>query len=105
MKVTSWNNGSHHATGAGYGFKIKIEDRDKHFDPAWGSVIVQLPNGDEVQSNIDKESFWGANCRELINKEFGVWLIGKKYAPWGKGQPPKFELTHVLDNRFRLSET
>ncbi|MEZ5519553.1 MAG: hypothetical protein R3F41_19070 [Gammaproteobacteria bacterium] len=105
MKVTAWNNGSHHSTGAGYGFKIKIEDRDAHFDRSWGTVEVELPTGEIVESNIAKDSFWGAKCRELIDQQFGIWLLDRNLAPWQKGSPPVFELEHISGNRFRLSET
>lgn len=103
MKVTAWNNGRHHSTGAGYGFKIGIEDRDANFDRSWSSVIVELPNGETVESNINKESFWGDTCRELINKQFGAWLITEGLAPWVRGSPPVLELMHISNNRFRLS--
>ena len=105
MKVTAWNNGSHHSNGAGYGFKVRTEDRDKHFDRTWENVEVELPNGDVVEAKIEKDSFWNTKCRELINKEFGKWLIHKSFAPWENGKPPNFELVHVANNRFRLSDT
>jgi len=105
MIVTAWNNGKHHSTGAGYGFKIAIQDRDAHFDQAWDSVVVTLPNGIEVEANINKSEFWSNTCRELINQQFGQWLIERGLAPWEEGRPPKFELTHSAGNRFNLDET
>lgn len=105
MKVTAWNNGSHHSTGSGYGLKISIEDRDRSFERSWKTVEVELPNGEVVESNIDKDSFWSPNCRELISKQFGAWFIESNLAPWDKGGPPEFELEHIYGNRFRLSET
>lgn len=102
MIVTAWNNGQYHSTGAGYGLKIAIEDRDTHFSKAWKSVIIKLPNGIEVEANINKSSFWSNTCRELINKEFGKWFIERGFAPWKSGRPPKFKLTHSRENRFNL---
>ncbi len=104
MIVTAWNNGKHNKSGAGYGLKVSVQDRDANFSRAWDSVTIKLPDGTQVASNINKSSFWRDKCRELINKEFGHWLIDNGYAPWQKGRPPKFELTRVSDNQFRLDE-
>ena len=104
MQVTAWNNGQHHRTGAGYGFKLRAEDRDTHFKKSWSTVFVSLPGGsDEVPVNIAKSSFWGGTCRELISREFGHWLIHHGYAPWSTSTPPKFELEPVRDNHFKLT--
>ena len=102
MIVTAWNNGKHHPTGAGYGLKIAIQDRDAHFSKDWSSVVVTLPNGVKVESNINKSSFWGKSCRELINQQFGQWFMEQGLAPWEKGRPPKFELAHDTENVFTL---
>lgn len=40
MKVTAWNSGKHLESGAGYGFKLSIEDRDTFFDKDWTTVFV-----------------------------------------------------------------
>lgn len=103
MEATAWNNGEHHATGAGYGFKIHAEDRDTYFERSWKTVFVSLPGEElEVEVNISKSSFWNDACRELINQEFGKWLLKKGYAPWQSGAPPKFRLLHQSSNHFRL---
>ena len=103
MEVTAWNNGAHYSTGAGYGFKVNAKDRDTHFDKLWKSVFVSLSSKEiEVEVNIAKSSFWNDTCRELINQEFGRWLIEKGYAPWPAGAPPKFHLRHASGNHFRL---
>jgi hypothetical protein len=104
MLVTAWNNGQHHRTGAGYGFKLRVEDRDKYFKRSWSTVFVSLPGvSDEVELNIAKSSFWGGTCRELISREFGQWLIQRGYAPWDSGVPPKFQLVPTRDNHFKLT--
>lgn len=105
MDVTAWNNGQHHSTGAGYGFKISVEDRDANFQKPWKTVFVSLPGSpQEVEVNVAKPSFWGATCRELISREFGRWLIENGYAPWPSGAPPKFCLRPRSDNHFELDE-
>ncbi|MBC2712652.1 MAG: hypothetical protein HGJ94_17195 [Desulfosarcina sp.] len=105
MEWTAWNNGSFHSSGAGYGFKVPIDDRDKFFRRSWGSVMVELPSNDEfieVILNIDKESFWNDSCRELISKNIGQWLICQKFASWPTGEPPKFNVRLVSRGRFRI---
>ena len=106
MKVTAWNNGSHSTSGAGYGLKIAIDDRNAYFKKEWFSVFLSLPGKtDPIEVNIAKESFWGDTCRELISKEIGLWLRSKGLAPWPKGNPPKFELFHKDSNSFEVSST
>ena len=103
MIVTAWNNGSHHTSGAGYGLKIKIKDRDMNFDSTWQSIVLDLPDKDcPIKININKSSFWNNTCHELISIEIGKWLLKHKYAPWLKGKPPKFNLIPMQDNHFRL---
>ena len=102
MKVTAWNNGSHLKSGAGYGLKVDIRDRDTYFDPGIESVALQLPNGKEITVNTAKASFWSETCRELIHNEIGQWFIENGYAPWPKGRPPKFDLSRV-GNHYELS--
>lgn len=104
MLVTAWNNGSSRQTGSGYGLKVRLEDRDKEFRHEWNSVLIMLPNGKKVTVNINKDSFWGRACRELISKDIGAWLIENGFAPWAKGHPPKFSLTNTVLNQFELRE-
>lgn len=102
MKVTAWNNGSHRESGAGYGLKVSVRDRDTYFDPGAKSVTVRLPNGREIAVDTAKASFWSGTCRELIHKDIGQWLIEDGYAPWPKGSPPKFDLSRV-SNLYELT--
>jgi hypothetical protein len=104
VKVTAWNNGKHHRSGAGYGIKISATDRDRHFKKSWKSVFVLLPSGDEVEVNTDKVSFWNDSCRELISKGIGEWLIETNLAPWPSGSPPSLELTMTRERSFALKE-
>ena len=105
MIVTAWNNGRHYKTGAGYGLKLSVADRDRHIRRNWKTVVVELPNGQKIEANIDKPSFWSDSCREIISSEFGAWLLQARHAPWPKGRPPKFELTHKSGNVFKLAGT
>lgn len=93
MIVTAWNNGSPHESGAGYGLKVSIEDRNRYFDRMAKKITIELPSGSRFDVNTAKKSFWSATCRELISKEIGEWLLQNGFAPWPKGHPPKFILT------------
>lgn len=103
MKVTAWNRGDHRPDGNGYGLKIDRLDRDRYFIRAWGAILLELEGESEpVAVNIDKDSFWGTTCRELISVRIGRWLIRNRLAPWKKGNPPQLFLEPTGDNQFRL---
>jgi hypothetical protein len=105
MIWTAWNNGKHHPTGIGYGFKVSAADRDRYFNPAWQTVILELPSRSGpviVEANVGKESFWNSQCRELISKEIGRWLIEEGCVLWPKGNPPKFIVEPCGDRRFHV---
>ncbi len=103
MRVTAWNNGRHHSSGAGYGVKLRAQDRDEFFDRGWPEVILHLDGSEQsIIVNIDKASFWGTTCRELIHKEIGRWLYRRELAPWPSRQPPQLMLDHLYGNHFRL---
>jgi hypothetical protein len=91
--AVAWNNGSHHPTGGGYGLKISAADRDVHFERGWGSVELFLPDSNRpVRVNIDKESLWNDECRDLIHRDTGLWLIRNGMAPRPDREPPRFTL-------------
>ena len=104
MIVTAWNNGDHHATGAGYGLKISITDRNRYFHRRWQYIVLELEGQPTtVKINVAKPSFWNNTCHELIYAAVGRWLIEHKLAPWPDRQPPKLVLEPVDGaGRFRL---
>ena len=105
MIWTAWNDGKHSPSGAGYGFKIAAPDRDAQFRRSWQTVTVELygqPAPILAEANVNKPSFWGPTCRELICQTIGRWLFSQGYAPWPKGFPPKFEVEAAGDGRFRV---
>lgn len=105
MVWTAWNNGSHSRSGAGYGLRVDASDRDRHFDQHWQSVTIELPGSIRttvVEVNVAKRSFWTPQCRELIDKQIGEWLISESHAPWRQGHPPRFEVTVVGERYFKL---
>ncbi|PKO12022.1 MAG: hypothetical protein CVU39_26115 [Chloroflexi bacterium HGW-Chloroflexi-10] len=105
MIVTAWNNGAHIRNGAGYGFKVSIEDRDAYFKPEWDVIMLELDGEAQlVEVPIHKESFWDESCRELIHAGVGKWLRRNGLAPWPQGNPPRFVLEPVSENRFIVSK-
>lgn len=106
IQATAWNNGSHHRTGAGYGLKVSIADRDRHFKREWRRVELVVPGViGVIKVNIDKASFWDDTCRELISAEFGRWIVGQRLAPWSYRRPPVFELIPISAGRFEMTAT
>ena len=102
-KATAWNNGTHKPSGAGYGLKIGAEDRDRLFRKDWENVLLRLEGEkDEITVNMNKKSFWDPECRELISKKVGLWLIKNRKAPWPQGCPPKISLEPTTGNRFSV---
>lgn len=103
---SAWNDGKHLPTGAGYGLKIPIPDRDRYFRRSRSSVVVELPKdgGGFVahEFNVAKDSFWNSTCHELIGREIGKWLIGRGLAPWPKRERPRLAVEVVGDGRFRV---
>ena len=102
--VTDWNNGSHSSTGAGYGFKVSVADRDSNFSKEWGFITIVFPDGTDTKVNVGKSSFWDDTCTELISKDIGLWLLVSEHAPWPKGKPPKFTLQGLSSAKFVVSE-
>lgn len=104
MIVTTWKGGSSlHDKPAGYGFKVKIKDRDTYFDKDWKTVFLHLEGVVEpVKVIIDKPSFWNNTCHELISKNIGKWLLDNFFAPWPSGRPPKFDLVPITNNHFKV---
>ena len=99
---TAWNNGTHQASGAGYGIKLTPKDRDKYFRRPKVFLNLEGRTGD-IPVNTDKQSFWNDTCRELISKEIGAWLISNCQAPWKKGHPPKLRLETAGKQTFKVT--
>jgi hypothetical protein len=103
---TAWNSGTHLKSGAGYGFKVPIRDRDRFFDRKWRSVVLELPTASghtEIEVNVAKDSFWTEKCHELISRDIGQWLRSNGLAPWRRGRPPKVNVEAVGERRFRVN--
>jgi len=100
--VTAWSNGTPSKTGAGYGVRMRKEDRDRLVQRSWGAVTIELPDGTTARANVDGDSFW-RGCSELRSAGIGRWMITAGKTPWPRGLPPSFKLTLVEPGRFTLS--
>lgn len=101
MIVTAWKSTANPITGGGYGLKVRVEDRDRYFRREWRTVTLELEGSDRpVEVKVGKPSFWNETCHELTSQEIGRWLLDNGYAPWPKGNPPKFIMEVVADRRY-----
>ena len=99
MNVTAWNNGSSRISGAGYGIKISINDRNQFFNRNWTQVNITI-NGTTHIINLTS-SFW-RNCRELRSKHIGFYIINIYNWHWPNRKPPILKLIHTNNNNFTL---
>jgi hypothetical protein len=102
---TAWNNGKFHSSGAGYGFKVSIQDRDRYFNRAWKEaklVLLFRDGSKEEKVNIAKPSFWSDRCHEIISKQIGLWLMECGLAPWPSRSKPKLQAVVLGAGRFEL---
>lgn len=103
--VTAWNNSHWHTSGAGYGLRVSVADRDRYFKRNWRTVSLRLIAGSTVigaVANSSKESFWSGRCRELISQDIGRWIIGLDLSPWPKHRPPRFTMSPIGPAMFRV---
>jgi len=103
MIVKAWNNGSHNRNGSGYGIKVSPADRDALFKPEWDMIVLDVDGEAEpVKVVIDKEGFWGEDCKELRCDAIGRWLLRNGMAPWPRVNSPTVEIDPVEDNHFSV---
>jgi hypothetical protein len=103
MIATAWMNGKQSAPNVAYGLKIQAADRDRYFQKGWKTVTLELEGYSRlVEVNVDKPSFWGPKCRELISKEIGFWFMENNLVPWPKRKPPKLLIEPIAGNRFSV---
>jgi hypothetical protein len=102
MRATAWNNGSHRTSGAGYGIKVRVEDRDRVFRRNWTQILLDIPQQGATRIALSA-SFW-KSCSELRSAALGRWLRESGRAPWPRGAPPALDLKHIDGNDFAVSD-
>ena len=99
----TWNNGHHHASGASYGIKITLQDREKFFDRSWRTVILHLDGYSRpIEVNVAKASFWNRTCGELISQEIGLWLQRNNAETWPPRRPHRVIMTVIGEREFKV---
>ena len=99
----TWNNGHSHASGAGYGIKITMQDRERFFNRSWQTVILHLSgNTNPIEVNVAKPSFWNRTCGELISQEIGIWLQRNNIATWPSRRPHRVRMTVIGEREFNV---
>ena len=104
--VSAWRNGKLGPSGTGYGLKVRSKDRDAFFVREWDSIYLHLdrePADEIIEVNIDKNSMWHGNCRELIHKNIGAWLMDNNLAPWEwRDNPKNITVEWIKDRNFKV---
>jgi hypothetical protein len=99
VRAVGWRGGSaDDRSPAGYGIKFTPADRDRHFDPEWTRVVLELADGPTIEVPLT-ESFW-RSCSELRSADLGRWRLTAGCAPWPKHAPPRIAVNPIADNRF-----
>jgi hypothetical protein len=99
VRAVGWRGGSaDDRSPAGYGIKFTPADRDRHFDPEWTSVVLELAIGPTIEVPLT-DSFW-RSCSELCAADLGRWLLTAGRAPWPTHAPPGIAVNKISDNRF-----
>jgi hypothetical protein len=97
----TWNNGGHHSSGAGYGLKIELDDREQFFNRNWQTVILHLDGYERpIEVNVAKASFWNRTCGELISQDIGIWLQRNNRNRSPNRQPHEVRFTVVGEGVF-----
>jgi hypothetical protein len=94
--VTAWRA---HST---YGLRVG-KFRDEMFHPSWKEVVFQLENEAPFTAKLTG-GFW-KKCPEIRHPKIRDWLRHKNLLDWPIGQPPRFTMTHIAENSFRVSLT
>ena len=99
----TWNNGHRQASGAGYGIKITMNDREQFFNRNWRTVTLHLSgNTIPIEVNVDKPSFWNRTCGELISQEIGLWLLRNNASTWPPRTPHHIKMTVISEREFKV---
>ena len=97
MIVSAWKNDK-----GSFGLSISKQDRDLYIDRKWKTVILHLDGHlSPVEANIDKSSFW-KKCPHFISTEIKDWLAKNNHISWEIRKPPKFTMSHIHSNEFKV---
>jgi hypothetical protein len=98
IKVSSWNDGKHDTRGNGYG--IRVGKRNRYLFENITEFELSIEGNNSFNVSLSP-GFW-RNCPEFRNSNIGKWMHENNFAPWSKGDNPKFTLTKISGEKFRL---
>lgn len=100
MRVTAWKNGSFSNPRVSYGIRVGVENRNRHFQRQWRSVVIQTDDGLSEDVRVS-DGFW-KKCPELRHNFLTGWFKRRGLVPWPERRPPEFDLNVIAGNRFLL---
>lgn len=89
--LSTWNNGSWHETGAGYGFRV--DKKYQHLFRGYTNITVILPDGTQANPNIT-QSFWGT-CPDLRHQNIGLYLLSVNQGQWQGRNPFRYGFNFI----------
>jgi len=95
MIVSAWKG------GGSYGIRVGNDNAHRFFDKSWNHIEVKV--GSIFYKFKLSPTFW-STCPEFRGKIIENWLKSQRLVPWPKGNPPKFELIPLGNNRFWLKK-
>ena len=96
MEVSAWKNDR-----GSFGLRMSKQDRDHYIDRKWKTVILHLDGHPSPVEVVINYSFW-RECPHFNSKEIKEWLTNLKLITWKKGKPPKFIMSHIRSNEFKV---
>jgi hypothetical protein len=106
MEVSGWfggrSKGSRDPAEGTFGIRVGMANRQRHFDPAWTEIEVEMDGRCEVFCLTP--GFW-RGCPEFRDRgtpRIREWLQRYRSLTWDRGRPPRMSLIPLGDNRFRL---
>ena len=96
MKASAWKDGS----GTCYGIRVGKPNVLRYFTKENRTIQVEIDG--QFHDFPLSDAFWN-QCPEFRGPFIRQWLQQNGLAVWPKGRPPRFELTPLGENRYRLS--
>jgi hypothetical protein len=96
--VSTWNNGSRHASGAGYGIRFSRGVLETIFQPNTKSIRLRIGADHATEHTVRiSNSFW-TGCPEVRDQRIGIWLKILGLDHWETGRPHKLVFEHCASH-------
>ena len=97
MEVSAWCNGK-----TTFGIRVGARNRAHFFAPHYRHIEVEI---DGQRHAFDLTSGFWKKCpefRDTGSTPIRSWLAKYHTTAWARGKPPRFDLHHLGENRYRL---